>query len=286
MGLAAVLLAGLVAVHKIEGRAFAMTLADTRPLVQVAAALLVIPFALNGFAVLRAVRRHPRWTAWGASLHFAGWIAPALSIAAILVLLAVDTSNLFPGASGDGKARVVESVIPLVMGVQAALIFSPGDEDAIEVIAACPRPLVWTLLERVAVVAGLLSAVGFGGAIVSLVVLDAPDVPLTLVRWLPPGLLLAGAGVFTTIASRSAVFGATVIALLWAVTLLLGFGLMPGKPLPSPLHYAQPFLWSVHPYVQPEWVEGGDYWLNRAFLVLAGVALVSLAVDRLRREII
>ena len=48
-----------------------------------------------------------------------------------------------------------EVVIPLIVGLHAALLFAPDDEPALELLLAAPRPPVYLIYERLAALIGL-----------------------------------------------------------------------------------------------------------------------------------
>jgi hypothetical protein len=182
------------------------------------------------------------------------------------------------------SARFIELVVPLIVGVQAAFLFSPDDEPGIEVLMACPRPVSWLLLERLLVLMVLQSAVALTGVAFMSAIGAEGDVWLALVRWFAPSLFLGGLGTYVTIRSRQPAFGACVAGLLWFVFAFLGEALLPYAQTFYPLSLLQPFLWSFHAYLQPGDVSIGDYWLNRALLVALGVVFILLAVRLLRDE--
>lgn len=276
-------LAGLIFLISRVPRDFSMTLDETRPLAQGAAVALGGLAAWGLIGAGRAVLRRPRQIAWRVSLRLVGWIGLVASAAGVLVLVSGD--NTPPtGMPVAGPLRAVEAVIPLVLAVQAALIFSPDDEPALEVMLACPRPISWLLLERLMVLFLAQAGVALAGVVMSRVLQPELDVPLALARWLPPAFFLAGVGVYVTLRSRVAAFGAAVAGVVWFVFALFGRGLMPGVPTFWPLTLLQPFIWAFNPYLQPEDVLTADYNLNRVIVLSFGVLLLMAAVRYLRDE--
>lgn len=276
-------LAGLVFVISRVPRDFSMTLDETRPLAQGAAMALGGLAAWGLIGAGRAVLRRPRQIAWWVSLRLVGWAGLVASAAGVLVLVSGD--NTPPtGLPVAGPLRAVEAIIPLVLAVQAALIFSPDDEPALEVMLACPRPISWLLLERLLVLFAAQAGVALAGVVISRALQPELDVPLALARWLPPAIFLAGVGVYVTLRSRVAAFGATVAGMVWFVFALFGRGLMPGVPTFWPLTLLQPFIWAFNPYLQPEDVPTADYNLNRVIVLSIGVLLLVAAVRWLRDE--
>ena len=215
--------------------------------------------------------------AWRMSLRLMGWIGIVGSIAGIIFLMLGkdDPLNPFPIARAG---RAVEAVIPLVIGLQAAFALSPDDEPALETLLACPRPINWLLLERLSII--LL--VQFGIAIVAtaliLPMIGEQDVIGAVARWLPPSLFFCGVGVYTTIRSRQPAFSIAIIGVIWFIFSFMGVLLLPGRPTFWPLNIVQPYLWVIHPYLQPGQMSNSEYWFNRLMVAVVGVGLLLLTL--------
>ena len=147
---------------------------------------------------------------------------------------------------------------------------------------ACPRPLSWTLLERMLLIAGLHSVV----AIIGMLFLPAEDLPLMIARWVAGGILFAGIGSYATIRSQVMAFGAVVPGMLWIAFFVFGEQLIPveGTFFFYPFNYVMPYLWSINPFLQPHDLSLSDYWLNRALVMLVGMTFLTLTVYNLRDE--
>lgn len=189
-------------------------------------------------------------------------------------------------ASGDfglwqDKGRIAEIVIPLVMGIQAAVLFSPADENALEILLTYPRPIGWVLAERLGLALLFQVVAAFVG---SLLFFEDQMLGLALIRWIPPTFLLMGVGAYTTLKSRLLAFGVAIAALVWFVGLFFGPLLLPGMPIIFPLNHVQPYLWSVNPYLLRQDLGWEDYWVNRALVSLIGWFLISRAGAYLRDE--
>lgn len=222
--------------------------------------------------------------AWRMSVRLMGWLAVIAGAGMTLSLIVAGGENTPDAFAWEVRLRVIETVIPLILGLQAALIFSPPDEPALEIALACPRPVGWMLVERLLAVALsqiMIVVVGIG---LTLALTPDTDVFLTLVRWLPPSLLLMGIGTYVTLHARLAAFGAVIVGVLWFVLLLFTPLLMPGNPIMYPLNLIQPFLWVVNPYVQPELLPMDAYWLNRVCVTLTGLTLIALSIHYLNDE--
>jgi hypothetical protein len=212
-----------------------------------------------------------------------GWLPIAATALGILsmMLTATNGTSLLPWSD---KARVVESIVPLAIALQAALLLSPDDEPALEVLLACQRPMTWVLLERLAAVFIAQSGLALVGVALSLLISDQQDIAAALIRWLPPAIFLSAVGIYTTLRSRVAAFGVVVTGITWFAFIFFGIFFLPEQPVFRPLNYLQPFLWPFSPYLQPGDLTLGDYWLNRLCVSAAGIALLMLAAYQLRDE--
>lgn len=218
--------------------------------------------------------------AWRMSLRLLGWIG--LTSAAGLIVLLLLTETTGAQLPWSDRGRVIETIIPLILGLQAALLFAPDDEPALEILLACPRPPMWLALERVLLAAVCYTLVTLACIVVSVVLLPDIDLPLALLRWIPPSLFMMGVGLYVTIRSRSAALGVALSALLWFVTSFIPTAFIPGNPTLWPLDQLQPFLWLVAPFTQPEMLSGSDYWINRVGVSIVGALFIALALWQMR----
>jgi pimeloyl-ACP methyl ester carboxylesterase len=166
--------------------------------------------------------------------------------------------------------RVLGTLLVPIAALQAALLFSPEDEPALEVALASPRPLAWTVLERLAV---MFAWQGGAAVVLSLIAVNVTGESLTqiILRWLPPLLFFTSAALCLTFITRRAVFSVVIISLLWFTLNLLGDAIVERWP----------FAWPLSPYLRPNHVE---YALNRWFVALAGLSLLVWAMTMLRDE--
>jgi hypothetical protein len=171
------------------------------------------------------------------------------------------------------------------MAVQAALIFSPDDEPALEVLLACPRSPAWLLLERMGALLVVYGALALLTAGIALILHPQQPAVLALTRWLPAALLLSGLAAAVTLRSRTGVFGAAAAGLIWFIFGFFGAAFMPGAPLLWPLSLIQPFVWPINPYFTPQMAPtSGDYILNRIIAAALGLVLLLLCGRWLRNE--
>lgn len=216
-----------------------------------------------------------KWTfAWRMSFRAIGWAFPLASVAALGLTM------LFP----DLRSRSIEIVIPLVAALQAAFVFAPDDEPALELMLAAPRPTAWIVYERLAAL--LLAQVSIG-MVWSLLLARMPGMPTfdaLVVSWLPPTLALVGLACAVTFMMRRSSFGVLTGIFVYAALLFAGDSAV-----------AQwNFTWIVHLFMQREftgllawqWGLSADvlYAANRVFAVLIGAAAVAWVVVSLRNE--
>lgn len=273
----------LASVCTVPALVFELSERATRPVITAITAFLgAISLWGGGLAILAVIQR-PRYVSWNHITKELNvyWILGSLAL--IIALLAASGSlktflNLEPEA-------VIGLAVPLIVGLQSALVFSPQDEPALEVIAACPRGISWLVLERCCGVFLGQCVFALAVMLVSHQLIPGQGLALLVARWLPPAVLFSGLAVFITIRSRVPAFGLVMTGVLWFI--FVGFGdlLLPGAlPLFFPLNYIQPFLWGIHPYVQPGDVSDLGYWLNRLCISALGLALLFSAVNGLRNE--
>ena len=184
--------------------------------------------------------RPPR-LAWKTNLRLVGW-NPAVG-SALAVALGLGLTNSLWGTSGSTPLtlRVVETIVPLVAGLQAAFLLSPEDEAPLELLLSCPRPLALVLLERLVMLMILLGSVALTGNLVILLLQENEGWLMTISRWFAPCLCLSGVALFTTQLTRQGSFGALLETLMWGGMLFGGDGLLRRWPL----------LWPLHVFLQP-----------------------------------
>ncbi|MCB9451574.1 MAG: hypothetical protein H6672_09045 [Anaerolineaceae bacterium] len=281
-----VVVVGGVAISSVDTESRAafvrLTANDTRPYAITVTLLLVGGTAWGSVSLARSLRKRVG-LAWRASLRFAGWIPFVLTLA-ITVMALIPESSGTSGFVWEDRTRIIESFIPLAVAIQAALIFSPDDELALEVMLASPRPIYWVLLERLAIVLLGQGAIALVTVALSLVLVKDQEIGVAVLRWLPPMILMAGMASYITLSSRVAAFGVTVSGLVWFFFNFFGESFLPGAPTFWPLNALLPFIWPFHPYLQPADLGMGDYWLNRLCVLLAGIGFIMLAVYQLQQE--
>jgi pimeloyl-ACP methyl ester carboxylesterase len=262
-------------------KTYTLSIQATRPPIQILGVLL-FGVALWGVGSVGAgyVRGHNQ-IAWRASLRRMGWLPLVLGGLGVFALLT--NTNLMP-SEVDGLSAV-QMIIPLIMGVQAAMLFSPDDEPGLEMLLVMARPITWLVMERLAVVVAAQSVVALFGITLTVVLRPEQNLIVLLLSWIGSALFLSGLGMYITIRSRQMVFGMAVIAFLWAAFALFSSLFLPGtgEGWFFPLNLIQPFLWAIHVHARPaDFSAMSDFWLNRAFLSVFGIALMVAALRDLR----
>jgi len=171
-------------------------------------------------------------------------------------------------------ARLIEFVVPLAAGMQAAFLLPLEDEPALEVSLACPRPMTWTLIERLMLLLAVHGGIGLAGSLIGVMLAGSGDLLLAIARWLAPMLLVVGLALGASLRSRQAAPGVLLAILAWFAMAFIGETLM----------QRWPFLWPIHAYLEPDAVAPMDYALNRLLLSLAGLNLMVFAARQLRGE--
>jgi hypothetical protein len=168
--------------------------------------------------------------------------------------------------------RAVEIVIPFLFGLQAALIFAPDDEPALEVLLACPRPAAYIILERAMTLTAMLGGIALLATVVNTQLPLAENIAIATVRWLVPSLLIGSAALYLSLAAGRANFG-LLLSIVMCLSALVGGDYIVGL---------QPGLWFAHPYLRPDAVTPEMYAVNRLFLlVIAAVVFVrALTLSR------
>jgi hypothetical protein len=216
--------------------------------------------------------KQPKPVLWQINLKLTGWwpvVVSALLLGAFFIL-----QVLLPGQSLTYPRRAVETIVPLLFAIHAALLFSPDNEPALELLLSYPKSLPRQFCDRLLMVAGMHLAVALTAALVFASIWHTENLALAMVRWLAAGIVLAGVAVFTTQLTRQGVFGTLLATLLWAASLYGGDGILKRWK----------WFWPFHVYLQPEKFGLGIYLLNRLILVGIGLGMFLLAMKFLGDE--
>jgi hypothetical protein len=226
-------------------------------------------------STIRAVQAHPNRTTWRTTARLFGWLYVAGCAGLVALMLLASTASKGRGMEALTTLRVVESLVPLGIGVHAALMCSLDDEPGLEVFLAAPRPFAWIALERLAMAFVLYGLIAVTASVAALQILgmNIDGLPIVMARWLAPALFFVGLGPLVTFSSRNAAFGVSIVIAVWSA-MTMGFDSLMAR---------WAFLWPFHVYLQP----GGaadSYALNRLVIGLLGVFFLVNAIRELRDE--
>jgi|GEM_PF-1211744 len=201
--------------------------------------------------------------AWQSTFRLVGWLP--LVGSAVLIWFAIygAQTRLLP----INPTNAIALVLPLIIAIQAAFLFSPEDEPALEVILVTARPPALILLERLATLVVLQGAVGLLMSLY-LMVVTGQALSTVMSSWLPLVFFLSSIAVYITLATRRAIMGVLVVCLLWFAFTFFGNSIVTRWPV----------AWPFHLYLRPSEAE---YLLNRLFLALLGVSLLSITLTGL-----
>jgi hypothetical protein len=245
---------------------FSLRAALSRPAIAILSVVLLGALTWSSWRCMQGFKRQPRGWTWRISLRLLGWWPVAAS--AVLVALAL-LSDAPKGTSIDA-ARAVETIVPLLGAVQAAFLFSPEDDPALEATLAARRPIAWTMLERLAWLFALQGSVALIGSAAA-ARLTGESLSVAVIHWLAPLLIFVGLAVCLTLLTRQPAMSIGLLIVVWC-------GLMLAS---EQLIASWPFLWPIDVYLQPD---RPDYALNRLFLILLGLWLIRLALTYFIRD--
>ncbi|MCC6801727.1 MAG: hypothetical protein IT319_02495 [Anaerolineae bacterium] len=209
--------------------------------------------------------------AWKFSFRATGWLLAFIAGALLVARLAIALANM---ELAESTFASFEVVIPLIVGLHAALLFAPDDEPALELLLAVPRPPVYLIYERLAALIALQG--GLALVLSALAVITSPGANLfdVIVVWLPPAVCIIGLCMTATLYARRTAFGVlTAIAICVAMAF--------GREVILPMF---PNLWFMIFYLDPSKVTTDQYFLNRLFLLAVGAAALGLVLYRMRDE--
>lgn len=249
----------------------------TRTAIRVGAIILSIVAIFAVGQVLLVGSSDLRRTAWKMAFKRQGWL-PLISLT-VMILLVLTNATVLP--DDLVTVGVVQSILPLLMALQAAAVFSPADEPALEVQMSASRSILWLVVERLLAVIITYTVIAVIGIALTLFMNSEQNTPILLFGWLPPALFMSGLATYLTIRSRLVALGVIAIGFLWFMFGLFAPFFIPGQAFPPPINLIQPFMWSFHVHASLEDLALADFWLNRFFLTGAGISLMFGAVREL-----
>ncbi|MDX2162161.1 MAG: hypothetical protein SF162_12620 [bacterium] len=205
-----------------------------------------------------------------ARAHMGVW-QPVLSIIGMIGIGLLANAN-------DPTARIiglsaVAGIGAMVAGVQAAFIFAPADEPALELVLSAPRPVAYLIIERLIVLAALNGAAALVGS--AAFPLLAPSLARSievgdqLLRWFPPFVCMTGLGLALGIITKKSAFGVLLVILLVGAMLFGG---------PGVLTALVEWGWVAHLFLPPEAFTADQILINRALLIAIGAALIAYSI--------
>ncbi len=189
-----------------------------------------------------------------------------------MVFLALMAQARDPVAMSIGFSAVA-GVGSLVAGVQAALMFAPADEPALELLLASPRPAAYLLLERLIIVVGLNTLVAVLGAVFFTRLFPTDTFVDQLVRWFAPMIAMTGLGMWISIITRRSNYG-MLIVILFSGAMLFGGAYV--------LIELFELGWLIVMYPPLDVLTPDHYLINRVFLTAFGLVLIALTFWHIR----
>ncbi|MBC8100489.1 MAG: hypothetical protein H7Y11_13685 [Armatimonadetes bacterium] len=208
--------------------------------------------------------------AWRRAVSAVIWWLPVVGLLGMVVFGML-------AQSGDPIAHMVglSAVAGIgagVGGMMAAFAFAPSDDAALELLLSAPRPLSYTLIERLLLIFGLNAIVSIIGALLVAQLTGESTAFALWARWGAPFTLLVGVGLVIGMMARRSSFGVLVVILLDGALLFGGAeALIARYPWARLLH---PLL---DPLRYPESIVA-----NRIIVFSIGVALIAYAFRLLR----
>ncbi len=199
--------------------------------------------------------RHARWFS-------GGWLRAAGCAALLIGAYAL---ALIGGEGTPLHRRVIEIVMPFLFGLQAALVFAPDDEPALEVMLACPRPAAYIVVERLLFLAALQGGIALAATVFATRLPQAEMFLPALIRWLVPALFISSATIYLSMVARRAAFGLLLSVVVCFVALVGGDYIV----------QLYPWMRYFHLYLEPGHATPADFTLNRVILCALAVLIFA-----------
>ena len=209
--------------------------------------------------------------AWKFSFRSTGWLLAFVAGVLLFARLLIAVANMELAESAFGSFEVV---IPLIVGLHAALLFAPDDEPALELLLAAPRPAAYLIYERLAALIGLQGGLALVLSVLTVIATPGTNLLTLVIVWLPPSVAIVGLCLLATLYARRMTFG-----VLMAIALCVAMAF--GREVILPMF---PHLWFMIFYLDPHTVTTEQYFLNRMFLLAVGIVAVALVIYRMGDE--
>lgn len=197
---------------------------------------------------------------WRHGFRAVGWLIPLIAAGVIFGAILTSTGSF---RIAFLRFNALEVILPLVVGVQAALLFAPDDEPPLELLLAKPRPLVWVLFERLAALVLVYGGIALSASLLVLALPNAESLAQTIARWFAPTLCAAGIGAWMSLTSRKTTQG------VFTVIMLCG-AMAAGQSVLLPKY---DYMAWVMFFVQPWDITPERYAANR--LIVTGIGLLA-----------
>src|SRR4051812_25093751 len=138
--------------------------------------------------------------AWKFSFRASGLLLALVAGVLVFARIVIALGNMEQAGATFGSFEVV---IPLIVGLHAALLFAPDDEPALELLLAAPRPPVYLIYERLAALIGLQGGLALVLSLVAVITAGGKLLGVG-VGWLPPRGCLVGLWLAATPFARRA----------------------------------------------------------------------------------
>jgi pimeloyl-ACP methyl ester carboxylesterase len=267
-----------------EAVSWIITAQVSRPVARVAGWLAVVAAvtaAGYGSALFVKMARRRR-IAWHATLVRIGWwpLVASVVIAGGLYVFA-GTMSWKPS-----PILLIAIATSLMTAIQVALALSPTDESALEIMLSLPQPynhIKWGQLTLIFLQEGILAV----AATMVLAAIEHLAPGAALLNWLAPMLFLSGLAALITVRTHQAQLAALMVIMGVFGIAIAGDKLLPveamGQPWSMPVGAIQPFIWILHPYLQPDSLTIGDYLANRAVVSGLGALMLLWALALMSR---
>lgn len=209
--------------------------------------------------------------AWKFSFRATGWLLAFVAGALLFARLMIAAANM---ELAESTFASFEVIIPLIVGLHAALLFAPDDEPALELLIAAPRPPVYLIYERLAALTALQGGLALVLSVLAVVTSPGASLLDVIIVWLPPSVCIVGLCLAATLYARRTAFG---VLMAIAICVAMAFG----REVILPVF---PNLWFMIFYLDPRTVTSDQYFLNRLFLLAVGVTALALVLYRMRDE--
>jgi len=208
-------------------------------------------------------------------MKIVGWFPSIICMLTVVIGFALTTLISINSNTFSLSYRIVDSIVPLFFGLQAAFLLSPETEPSLEILLSTKFPISKVLWERFFFLLLFEGAVAFSGNLISTIfITDGQGILSDVARWIPACVFIGGTAIYTTLVTRQGIFGALLALLMWG-------GMLIGM---DSLLIRFPFLWPIHVYLQLDQISILNYIINRFSLIVLGFLLIIFATYLAKNE--